>query len=127
MLWIASSAPPPRNHLHRTAVRFRNSRHLRAGYLALGAEFYHGGDLTDELDLEAVLYRMQYDALDEPAQNLQRFRVHFGIGQRRMQVGDLAAIDLGQVGVEERRRRWRGSMLGLQHDLALLQLVELGL
>jgi hypothetical protein len=38
----------------------------------LCAEVDHGGDLADPLDLEAFLRRMQDNALDEPAQDLER-------------------------------------------------------
>jgi hypothetical protein len=65
----------PRNHLYRTPIRIRNSRPFGAGFFALRAEIDHGGDLADELDLEALVGRMQHDTLDEPAQDLQRFRL----------------------------------------------------
>src|SRR5262252_8776461 len=95
----------PRNHLYRTPIRFRNSRPLGCGCFGLCAEVDHGGDLTDELDLEAVLCWMQHDTLDEAAQDLQRLGLGVGVGQRRLQVGDLAAVELGEVGMEP--RRWR--------------------
>ena len=43
---------------------------------------------------------MHYHALDEPAQDLEGFALHLGIGQRCMHVGDLAAIDFRQVRME---------------------------
>ena len=44
----------PRNHLYRTPIRIRNSRLFRAGFLVLRPQIDHGGDLADQLDLEAV-------------------------------------------------------------------------
>jgi hypothetical protein len=44
-----------------------------------------------------------------------------------LQIGDLAPVDLGQVGMEQGRRRRCGGKLGLGRRLAALQLVELGL
>ena len=108
----------PRNHLYRTPIRFRNSRSLWCGCFALRTEVDHGGDLADELDLEAPLHRVQHHALDEAAQDLQRLGLGVGVGQRRLQVGDLAAVELGQVGMEPRRRRRRGRQLGLERRLA---------
>jgi hypothetical protein len=80
----------------------------------LHTEVDHGGDFADELDLEAVVGRVQHDPLDQPAQDLQGFGLGRRLGERRLQVGDLAAVDLGQVGMEPRRRRRDGGQLGLQ-------------
>jgi len=61
---------------------------------------------------------MLHDTLDEAARDLQRLGLGVGVGQRRLQVGDLAAVELGQVGMEPRRRRRRGRQLGLERRLA---------
>ena len=44
----------PRNHFYRTPIRIGNRRPLGAGGFAFCAEIDHGGDLADQLDLEAV-------------------------------------------------------------------------
>src|SRR6266404_4927202 len=65
----------------------------------------HGGDLADQLDLEALVGRMQHDALDQPAQDLQRLRPCPGLGQRRLEIGNLAPVEFGEVGMKPRRGR----------------------
>src|SRR5215475_8998222 len=94
----------PRNHLYRTTIRRRNGRPLRAGGFVVGAEIDHGGYLADELDLEALLSGMQHDTLDEAAEDLQRLGLRLWVGDGRLQVSDLAPIDLGEVRMEPRRR-----------------------
>ncbi len=44
----------PRNHLYRTPIHIRNRRPLGAGGFVLRTQIDHGGDLADQLDLEAV-------------------------------------------------------------------------
>src|SRR6266404_5993693 len=55
----------PRNHLYRTPIRIGNRRPLGAGGFVLRAQIDHGGDFADELDLEALVGRMQGNSLDE--------------------------------------------------------------
>src|SRR5262252_6212484 len=88
----------PRNHLYRTTIRFRNSRPLGCGCFGLCAEVDHGGDLADELDLEAVLCRMQHDTLDEAAQDLQRLEL--GLQARRAQALSDGLDQPGQLAVD---------------------------
>jgi len=105
----------------------RNSRPLGFGCFGLCPEVDHVGDLADQLDLEAVLCRMQHDSLDEAAQDLQRLSLRLRVAESHLQAGDLAPIDLGEVGVKPRRWGRGGGKLGLERRLAALQLVELGL
>src|SRR6266404_4274724 len=71
----------PRNHLYRTPIRIGNRRPLGAGGFVLRAQIDHGGDLTDQLDLEALFHWAQDDPLNEPAQDLERFAPGFGVGE----------------------------------------------
>jgi len=71
----------------------------------LRAQIGHGGDFADQFDLEALVGRMQGNSLDEPAQDLQRLGLGAGVGQRRLEIGDLAPIEFGQVKMKLRRGR----------------------
>ena len=95
----------PRNHFYRTPIRIGNRRPLGAGGFAFCAEIDHGGDFANQLDLEALLHRMQGNALDKPAQNVQRLGPCPGLGRRRLEIGDLAPIEFGQVKMKPRRGR----------------------
>jgi hypothetical protein len=47
-----------------------------------------------------------------------------GSGERRLKISDLLPIHLGQVRVQPRRRRRRGTKLGRERRLALLEFIE---
>ena len=62
-------------------IRLKKSRLFRAGFL-VGAEVDHRGDLADQFDLQAALSRVQDDALDQAAQDLQRLGARLGFRER---------------------------------------------
>jgi hypothetical protein len=94
----------PRNHLYRTGCLIdRGGLFFGA---ALIAEGDHLRDLAYQFDLEAVFTRMHDHFVDEAPQNVERLIMGLWIGESAMEVRDLAAIDLRQVGMQARRRRW---------------------
>jgi hypothetical protein len=64
------------------------------------------------------------DALDEAAQDFRRLGARLGLPQRRVQVLDGGAVELGEIGVHE-ERGWGIGKLGLEPRLARLQLEQL--
>ena len=119
----------PRNHFYRTRERIRYSRLLRGGFrvLGLGRHRHHARDLANELDGEARALGLHRDLLDEPAQDLKRLGARRGVGERLPQVGHLLAVELGQIGMQPRRRGRGGSDDLLERRLALAQLVQTSL
>lgn len=77
----------PRNHLYRTSIRFLQNA------LRSGGKRHHVRDLARELDGEAIIGGADRNALDEPTQDLKRFRLCGGLGKCLFQLCDLLPID----------------------------------
>ena len=113
----------PRNHLYRTPEHLGNASTARAGVAVL-RQRQHPRQSPLQLDREVVVGRRQRHLVDQPAQDGERLGSVRRIAQRRSQLGDLAAVDLGQVRVQPRQRRRRcGQLLG-EFGAALLEVVE---
>ncbi len=110
----------PRNHLYRTPERIA----IRAPDLC--RELYHVCDLANELDLEAFVDRAHDDALHQPTQYLDCFGMRFRVAQGFVQVLDLSAVKLREVGVPARRGWRRSGKFPFKSGLALFEFVELG-
>ena len=59
----------------------------------------HIGDLADEFDREAVLLRMHDDPVDQTAQDPERLIADGWIGERFVELRDLAAVKACEVRV----------------------------
>ncbi len=87
-------------------------------------ELHHVCDLPDEFNLEAFVDGAHDHALNQSTQYLDRFRARRRIGQSFVQVLDLAAVDLGEVGVQAGCGRRRGREVSLKGGLASFNLSE---
>ena len=87
------------------------------GLFAVQAKLHHLPDLAQQLDLQAMLGRVDHHALDQAAQDGERL----GAGPDRAAphaAAHLGAVDLSQVGVQPQRRRRVGDELLVECRLA---------
>src|SRR5277367_5368513 len=72
-------------------------------FLRVGEACEHG-EIAMQLNMEAPTYRSQHNAVDEASHNLGGFGHGIGRIERLGKTLDLAAIDLGEVGMESQHR-----------------------
>ena len=78
------------------------------GLLITRRQRQDAGEVAGELDLEPAILRDQPDLLDDGAQRRRRLGAQLIVVQLGLQVLDLGAVELRQLGVQARReRRWR--------------------
>src|SRR4029453_15688443 len=68
---------------------------------------------------------MNIDALDQPAQDAECLVTQSRVFKRRLKLGNFAAIELGQVGMQSRGGESFTRNLSFENRFSLLQVVEL--
>ena len=81
----------------------------------------NASEIALEVDRQLALLGRQDDCVDQCPKNLRRLRLAAVAGQRCVQLANPAVIDLGHIGMEERRWAVGLRQLGLRRLLSLLQ------
>jgi hypothetical protein len=89
------------------------------------AQRQNPGEFADKLDRRLPILRHEPDRLDCRPQYLGRFRPQLLLVERLRQLLDLAPVDLGEAGMQPRRRRLDILQLTLELEPPSLELFEL--